>query len=317
MHAMHIDDLNVTQIRLIAELLRLRNVSAAADSIGLSQPAASHALAKLRVQFDDPLFTRTPKGFQPTPYGERLGTAAQEAVAVLVAGITSGRQFDPRTTTRCFNLYASDVGQMVLLPKLLGYLRKAAPGASARVWPVPLEKPGLPLSSGDVDVAVGYFDNLTTGFRQSLLFRDRYVCVVRATHPKFAKGMTVEAFEHAEHAMAHSTGMAHANIDQLLARHQVQRKVALSVPGFHVLPMLIPNSDLVAIVPGMLAEAYASHLPIKVFAMPVPIPPFDLRIYWHERYHHDAPIRWLRNAFVELFRTRGTARSKSVGAART
>ena len=86
MHAMHIDDLNVTQIRLIAELLRLRNVSAAADSIGLSQPAASHALAKLRVQFDDPLFTRTPKGFQPTPYGERLGSAAQEAIAVLVAG---------------------------------------------------------------------------------------------------------------------------------------------------------------------------------------------------------------------------------------
>lgn len=314
---MHIDDLNVTQIRLIAELLRLRNVSAAADSIGLSQPAASHALAKLRVQFDDALFTRTPKGFQPTPYGERLGTAAQEAVAVLVAGITSGRQFDPRTTTRCFNLYASDVGQMVLLPKLLGYLRKAAPGASARVWPIPLEKPGLPLSSGDVDVAVGYFDNLTTGFRQSFLFRDRYVCVVRATHPRFGKGMTVEAFQNAEHAVAHSTGMAHANIDQLLARHQVQRKVALSVPGFHVLPMLIPNSDLVAIVPGMLAEAYASQLPIKVFATPVPIPPFDLRIYWHERYHHDAAIRWFRTAFVELFRTQGTARSKSVGAART
>jgi DNA-binding transcriptional LysR family regulator len=305
MHAMHIDELNVTQIRLIAELLRLRSVSAAADSIGLSQPAASHALAKLRQQFADPLFTRTPKGFQPTPYGERLGTAAQEAVAVLVAGITSGRQFDPRTTTRSFNLYASDVGQMVFLPKLLGYLRNASPGASARVWPIPLEKPGLPLSSGDIDLAVGYFDNLTTGFRQSFLFRDRYVCVVRAAHPKFAKGMTVEAFASAEHAVAHSTGMAHANIDQLLARHQVRRKVALSVPGFHVLPMLIPNSDLVAVVPGMLAEAYASQVPIKVLAMPVPLAPFDLRIYWHERYHHDAPIQWLRKVFVELFRTRG------------
>jgi DNA-binding transcriptional LysR family regulator len=270
MHAMHMGDLNVTQIRLIAELLRLRSVSAASDSIGLSQSAASHALAKLRAQFDDPLFIRTPKGFQPTPYGERLGIAAQEAVAVLVAGITAGRKFDPRTTTRCFNLYASDVGQMVFLPKLLGYLGKVAPGASARVWPIPLEKPGLPLSSGDVDVAVGYFDNLTTGFRQSFLFRDRYVCVVRAAHPKFTKGMTVEAFQNAEHAIAHSTGMAHANIDQLLAKYQVRRKVALSVPGFHVLPMLITNSDLVAIVPGMLAEAYASHVHIKVLAMPVP-----------------------------------------------
>jgi DNA-binding transcriptional LysR family regulator len=316
---MHIDDLNITQIRLIAELLRLRSVSAAADSIGLSQPAASHALAKLRAKLDDRLFTRTPKGFQPTPYGERLGTAAQEAVAVLVAGITAGRQFDPRTTTRRFNLYASDVGQMVFLPKLLRYMSNVAPGVSARVWPIPLENPGLPLSSGDIDVAIGYFDNLTTGFRQTFLFRDRYVCIVRATHPKFATGMTVEAFQNAEHAIAHSTGMAHASIDQILAKYQVHRKVALSVPGFHVLPMLIPNSDLVAVVPGMLATAYASHVPIKVLAMPVPVPPFDLRIYWHERYHHDAPIRWLRKVFVELFRTRRTivASSKGVGAARS
>src|SRR5215471_3791854 len=107
MQTLHTGDLSFTQIRLIAELLRLRSVSAASDSLGLSQPAASHALAKLRRQFGDPLFTRTTRGFQPTPYGERLGMAAQEAVATLVAGITSGRGFDPATTTRCFNLYAS------------------------------------------------------------------------------------------------------------------------------------------------------------------------------------------------------------------
>jgi DNA-binding transcriptional LysR family regulator len=302
MHAMHFDDLNLTQIRLIAEMLRLRSVSAASDSIGLSQPAASHALAKLRKQFGDPLFSRTAKGFQPTPYGERLGIAAQEALATLLAGITSNRQFDPSTSTRRFNLFASDVGQMVFLPKLLSHLKNTAPGVTVHVWPVPLEKPGLPLSSGDVDAAVGYFNNLTTGFRQSFLFHDRYVCVVRTKHPRFAKGMTLEAFQNAEHASAHSTGMAHANIDHLLAAHQVRRKITLSIPGFHVLPMIIPNSDLVAIVPEMLAEAYARHLPIKMLPMPVPIPPFDLRIYWHERYHHDASIRWLRKVFVELFR---------------
>jgi DNA-binding transcriptional LysR family regulator len=303
MHTMHIGDLNLTQIRLIAELLRLRNISAASDSIGLSQPAASHALAKLRKHFGDPLFARTPKGFQPTPFGERLGVAAQEAIGALVAGISSGRQFDPKTTTRCFNLYASDVGQTVFLPRLLDYLSRAAPGATVRVLPIPLEKPGLPLSSGDVDLAVGYFNNLTTGFRQAFLVRDRYVCIMRAKHPGFAKGMSIDAFQKAEHATAHSTGMAHADLDQVLARCGVRRNVTLSVPGFHVLPMIIPFSDHVAIVPGALAEAYETHVPIKVLPMPVPVAAFDLRIYWHERYHHDAPIRWLRKAFVSLFRT--------------
>jgi DNA-binding transcriptional LysR family regulator len=305
MHAMHIGELNLTQIRLIAELLRLRSVSAASDSIGLSQPAASHALAKLRKHFNDPLFARTPKGFQPTPYGERLGVAAQEAVATLVAGITSGRDFDPRTTTRCFNLYASDVGQIVFVPKLLNYLKNAAPSATARVWPIPLEKPGLPLSSGDVDIAVGYFNNLTTGFKQAFLFRDRYVCIMRANHPAFTSGMTSEAFQKVEHANAHSTGMAHADLDQVLARHGVRRNVTLNVPGFHVLPMIIPTSDLVAIVPEMLADAYKTHAPIKALPMPVPVAPFDLRIYWHERYHHDSSIRWLRKAFINLFRNGG------------
>jgi len=307
MQGMHIADLHLTQVRLLAELLRLRSVSAASQCIGLSQPAASHALARLRKEFGDPLFTRTSKGFQPTPYGERLGVAAQEAVAVLVAGIAFNREFDPRKTTRCFNFYANDVGQMVFLPKLVGHLKRAAPGATARVWPIPLENPGVYLSSGDVDVAVGFFDNLTTGFRQSFLFRERYVCIVRPKHPKFAKGMTLEAFRTAEHAVAHSTGMAHAVIDQFLARHHVRRNVSVGVPGFHVLPMIIPNSDLLAVIPARLAEAYASHVPIKVLPMPVPIPPFDIRIYWHERYHNDPPIRWLRKVFIDLFRTRGSA----------
>lgn len=96
--------------------------------------------------------------------------------------------------------------------------------------------------------------------------------------------------------------MAHADLDQVLARYGVRRNVTLSMPGFHVLPMIILNSDHVAIVPGMLAEAYETHVSIRVLPMPVPLAPFDLRIYWHERYHHDAALRWLRKAFVDLFR---------------
>src|SRR5215471_18836710 len=103
MHAMHIDcDLDITQIKLLAELSRLRSVSAAAQKIALSQSAASHALAKLRKQLGDPLFTRAVRGVQPTPYGERLGTAAREALDVLGAGLASNRPFDPRWSTRRF-----------------------------------------------------------------------------------------------------------------------------------------------------------------------------------------------------------------------
>jgi DNA-binding transcriptional LysR family regulator len=301
MHAMHIADLNVTQIRLIAELLRLRSVSAASESIGLSQPAASHALAKLRRRFGDPLFTRTTRGFEPTPYGERLGIAAREAIDALVAGIASNRPFEPRTTTRRFNFYMSDVGQTVFMPSLIAFLQKEAPGAMVRSAPIPLDDPGAALSRGEVDLAVGYFTNLTTGFHQRLLFHEKYVCVVRANHPQFRSGMTVDAFKSVRHAIADATGMAHGQIDKVLLKHSAQRRDILCVPAFHVLPTIVASSDLLAVVPSRLAAAMAPHLPIKVLPVPIPFAPWGIRMYWHERYHQNPPLQWLRQVFVDLF----------------
>src|SRR5262249_28101173 len=149
----------------------------------------SHALAKLRQRLGDPLFARTANGIQLTPYGERVALAARSALETLRTGLESNRPFDPRANERCFNLYANDVGQMVLLPRLIGFLRKEAPRASVKALPIPLTNPGAALSSGEVDIAVGIFDNLTTGFHQSFVLRERYVCVVRKNHPNFRKGM--------------------------------------------------------------------------------------------------------------------------------
>ncbi len=298
---MHLRDLDLTQIRLLAALAKLGSVSAASRRIGLSQSAASHALAKLRQQLGDPLFTRTSDGFKPTPYGGRLGKAAGDALDQLAEGLASEHAFDPKTSTRRFTFCMSEVGQIVLLPGLLNFVQKEAPGVVLRSAPIPLDNPAAPLIAGDVDLAIGFFTNLTTGFHQTLLVRDRYVCIVRADHPDFRSGMTVEAFRKVRHAIADSTGMAHALLDDLLAEHQVYRKDGLRVPGFHVLPLIIANSDLLACIPGRLADAVAPHAPIKVFDPPVYVPPFDVRMFWHERYHHDPASRWMRRNLVALY----------------
>src|ERR671936_2268948 len=145
MSGMHIEELDLTQIRLLAELSRSRSVSRAAQRIGISQSAASHALAKLRKQLGDPLFTRAQDGFRPTPFGARVGNASCEALDTLLAGLGSNDKFDPLTTTRVFSFFMNDVGQTVFLPSLLKLLKQRAPGASARVLPVPLENPGAAL----------------------------------------------------------------------------------------------------------------------------------------------------------------------------
>jgi DNA-binding transcriptional LysR family regulator len=124
--------------------------------------------------------------------------------------------------------------------------------------------------------------------------------------------MSREAFVEAKHAIADSTGMAHTIIDQALARHRIHRKDAVRVPGFHVLPMIVANSDLLAVVPNRLAQAFASLAAIKILPVPVSIPPYDIKIYWHERYHHDPPNKWFRSMCVKLFRQSKSRAARNV-----
>jgi DNA-binding transcriptional LysR family regulator len=299
---MHIDDFEFTEIRLLAELLELRKLSAAAARLGLSQSAASHALARLRRRVADPLFVRGNGGFYPTPYGERLGAAARAAMNILLDGFASDEPFDPAATARRFNIYLSDVGQMVFLPKLLAFLHKQAPQAALRACPIPLDQPGAALASGEVDLAVGFFSNLTAGFRQSMLFRERYVCVVRSDHPNFRTGMSVEAFAASPRALADASGMAHAVVEAELKKHGLDATPQLTVPQFMVLPLVIANSDLLVIMPSRLAKAFSQLVSIKVLRPPLPLRPYDIRLYWHERFHHDSANRWLRRSLIELFR---------------
>ncbi len=307
MNAMHVEELDLGQIKLLAELSRLRNLSKAAHRIGLSQSAASHALAKARRRLGDPLFIRMGDGFQPTPVGARVSQACCEAVDVLLAGLASSDEFDPLRSSRVFSFFMNDIGQTVFLPPLLRLLKEKAPGLSVRVLPVPLENPGAALSSGSVDFAAGFFDNLEGGFLHRRLFRERYTCIVRRSHPNFQRGITLESFKTAEQAVADATGMAHAIIDRVLARSHIMRNVVLRVPGLHVLPMIIANSDLMAIVPARLADAFAARIPIKVLPPPVALPSFDICIHWHERYHQDPAMRWMRRNFAQIFASKQSA----------
>jgi DNA-binding transcriptional LysR family regulator len=179
----------------------------------------------------------------------------------------------------------SDVGQMVLLPRLLAFMKEEAPNASLRACPVPLEEPGGMLASGEVDLAVGYFTTLVGGFRQSVLFQESYSCVVRADHPDFAAGMSLEAFRVAPRAMADATGMSHAVMEHQLARHGIHGTPKLRVPQFMVLPLVIARSDLLVVMPSRLAETFASLVPLKVMTPPVSLPVFDIAVYWHERFN--------------------------------
>lgn len=300
---MRMDGIDMTQWRLLASLAENCSLSAAAAKIGISQSSASHALARLRLQVGDALFVRSGGGVTPTPYGAQLCEAARSALNTLLDGLTVEPPFDPANTNRRFNVYLNNVGQLAFLPQLVALLKREAPGASLKVHQIPPEHARDALAAGEVDLAAGFFTSLTSGFHQCLLYQTQFVCVVRADHPLFTDGMTMDAFLKVSHAVADPSGMAHAVVERVLQKDSIQRLVQLNVPDFVALPMLVAQSDLLVIMPAGLANVFAAYLRLKILQPPVPLPRYDVKIYWHERFHRDPANLWFRQAFVQLFRS--------------
>lgn len=301
MSSMHIDGLHLNQLRLVDALARNTNLGEAAEEIGLTQSAASHALARLRAELQDPIFIRTSEGMRPTAYGMRLAASVRDALESLRVGLDRHPEFEPRTSTRSFSVIMSDVSQMLYLPRLLSRITAEAPGVTVKVYPLPAKAPHLVLESGEIDLAVGAFSRLIAGCRQKRLYREHYVCVVRRDHPAFITGMSVESFCRVPQAVVDPRGYVHERLDRWLAQQKVRRSVKLQVPYFMSLPLVIAQSDLLVVMAGRVAKAYAEMLPLKIMPPPVKLPTYDPRLFWHERFHRDPANRWLRNVYIELF----------------
>lgn len=301
MTAVHIDTLHLNQLRLVDALARNRSLGEAAEEIGLTQSAASHALARLRKVLQDPIFIRTSEGMRPTAYGMRLSASVHEAFASLRAGLDRHPEFVPATSTRTFNVIMSDVSQMLYLPELLSRISAQAPRVALRVHSLPLKSPHLMLESGEVDLAVGAFSRLIAGCRQKRLYRERYVCVVRRDHPEFIKGMSIDAFCRVPQAIVDARGYVHERLDRWLAQQKARRNVKLHVPHFLSLPLVLARSDLLVVMASRVAKAYAEVLPLKILPPPVKLPTYDPHVFWHERFHREPANHWLRNLYIELF----------------
>jgi DNA-binding transcriptional LysR family regulator len=301
MNAMHIDALQLNQLRLVESLARNGTLSGAAEEIGLTQSAASHALARLRKQLQDPLFVRTSDGMRPTPYGIRLAASVRDALQSLHAGLNRYPDFVPGTSSRTFNVIMSDVGQFLYLPGLLSRLSAEAPEVALRAHIMPTKAPHLMLEAGEADLAIGAYTKLIVGCRQRRVYRERYVCVARKDHPQFKQGMTAEAFCSTPHAVVDPRGHVHEHLDRWLTQQKMSRKAKLHVPYFLSLPPVIAHSDLLVIMAGRLADAFAEMVSLKIMLPPAKLPTYNVSLFWHERFHRDPANLWLRDLYVDLF----------------
>lgn len=292
-------DLNL--LVALEALLREGSVTKAGRLMGLSTPAMSHALARLRTQLDDPLLVRAGRGMVLTPRAVALRPRLQALLAEVDGVLSPSRPFEPARLERTFRIHATDHVLTVLGTALDGLVRREAPAVTLQFLPNSPDDGGL-LREGSVDLAVGVYVDLPPELRTRKLFTDRFVCVVRKGHPQVGRTLTLEQFLALEHLQVAPRGKPGGYVDTMLAVRNQRRRVARTVPYFLAGLRLVEESDYVLTISERLAKAVAPWLKLKLLPPPLPLEPYTLTLLWHPREDADPAHRWLRDAFVRAAR---------------
>src|SRR5882724_1528345 len=295
---MNVRDVDLNLLRVFDAVLHEGTVTAAAGRLHLTQPAVSNALARLRAVFGDPLFVRTASGMEATPFARGVAEPVRQALALLETALAHGPGFDPATATRAFRFYMSDLGQIEFLPPLIERIQKQAPGVRLEAVALEVEDIAAALAAGSLDLAVGFLPALGPPVRRRALFRDPYLCLMRADHP--IQSLTKKKFAEASHALVSYRG-GHRVIEEALERAGLARKIALRVPHFTVVPMVLERTDLILTLPARVARVFERRGKLKCLPPPVPIPQAEVAVHWHERFEADPGNRWLREQVIDLF----------------
>ena len=293
-------DLNLLPVLQV--LLEECNVTRAAGRLNLTQPAISRSLARLRILFNDPLFTRTPKGLTPTPRALSLSNNLNNALHD-ISRIIEPQEFNPATATRSFRLATTDYGTQVLLPSAIRRLSQKTPNISLEV--VPWHEHLInELDQQDIDLAISTVNDAPTSIHGRGIGMDRFVCVVSQSHPFATTGFDLHSYANCSHALITMGGERKGAIDYLLQNYGLKRHIALRVPHFVAALALVAQTDLVLTIPFGLARACADHYELTILPLPVEQECFTYSIIWHERHQKDSGHIWFRQLlYQELTQT--------------
>jgi len=305
---MNIRTLDLNLFVVFDALMQERHVTRAASRLGLSQPAVSAALRRLRETLGDPLLVRTRGGMRPTPRAEQIFSTVAQSLDSIQSVLQRGSSFSPRTTERAFTVMMSDIGEIVYLPRLIECLQREAPGVTLSIRRLARPRVHEDLASGSIDLAIGWIDR-SGDLRREALFAEDFVCIVRPGHPRIRRKLTPAQFASEWHLVVgrHDVGSdpffraADGDLERRLAGAARQRKIAVQVPHFLAVPNIIANTDLLCVVPRQLAEVYANLGQVRVVALPIKGDSFKVSQFWHKRANDDPGNAWLRATVRRLF----------------
>jgi DNA-binding transcriptional LysR family regulator len=286
-------------LRLFEAVYRLGSVSRAADALGLSQPAASQGLMRLRLALGDALFVRANGRMRPTLRAERLASVVQPAMSAIDEVLKDDAAFDPSRSTMGWRLHMSDIGEARLLPELMAALHRDAPGMRVHTSPLPQAEIADALETGAIHFAFGFLPSVS-GTERVELIRDRYAVVVRAGPPRLPAGKARTSIQELRR-MEYVAVRSHSETLRILQELGLDGRLVLTSAHFLALPAIIARTDLAVVMPQAIARGFVDAHRYALLPVELPRSTFTVSLHWSRRFDADPAHRWIRQLVVGLF----------------
>ncbi|WP_336083795.1 LysR family transcriptional regulator [Thalassospira sp. CH_XMU1448-2] len=294
-----ISKLDLNLLVTLDTLLAERNVTHAAKRLNLSQPAISTRLTRLRDLLGDPLLLPAQRGMIPTERALELQEPLHQALEGVRRVVAENSPFDPSTITATIAIAASDYVQYAILMPLLDVLRRDAPGIKVAWRTINTSMLDTQMARGDVSLALSTPETAPETLRMRKIYHEEYVAIARCDHPVISKPLDLDSFCALDHVVVSPEGGGFKGpADDALAALGRKRNVALSAPGFLVVPEIVARSDMIALVPRRVARGRTGQ--IRVFDPPLPVTGFDMALIWHDRTTTHPLHRWIRDQITAL-----------------
>lgn len=293
---------NLNLLPVFVALMEERSVTRAASRLGITQPALSNSLNRLRDLLRDPLFIRERYGIKPTQLAEEIGPTIEAALVQLDEVVIHQQDFDPADAERHFLIAPNSYVELVLMPALVARLREQAPAVKLRMTPFGNDLAETGVISGTTAMVLGRIVDPPDNLVVQHLMDDGLACIVRRDHPDVGDNLSRDQYESLKHVNVLPPGRIRAGVFQALGKQNLKREVAVSVTHFLAVPEMIAVTDYCATLPMLVCRGLERDARLKVLPAPVDLGTFPVELAWHVRYRHDPAHRWLRTAIIDTAR---------------
>lgn len=288
------------------------SITKAAETLGITQPAVSNSLSRLRVLFDDELFTRTNRGMRPTPLAQNIHPSIASALKMLRSSVNEGDVFRPATSNATFNVFMNATAQVSVMPQLISQLQSEAPHIKLAAQSIFYSDIVKALNSETVSLAVDYAIPSPDYIKRELLLNDDYVCIVRKDHPRIKDKLSLKQFESEQHLLLTEEVPESSNLRTALAENNITQNTIFTGNEHVALPAIIVTSNTIMTVTRTFANAVSNYLDISILEPPFSIASRKTFLYWHENTSDSAANKWLRDQILTIAKRQKRRRVSSL-----